>query len=183
MYDLDRKKDRLTSVPIFPGNLNDLYVEAILQYKNKLYVGTRHMGIITTSVVAGDNTQVVASGQLYSKEAGLAKNDYVYALKRYNEKLYICSSKGTFVYGFDDANFSKLDSVPSINFALDSLNNRWILSYRMELYFNQQKLEMGTEVSDFYIGKDGKVWLATGKGVAFLSNLNAKLYFTILQKR
>eukprot|EP01029_Cantina_marsupialis_P030800 TRINITY_DN846_c1_g2_i6.p1 TRINITY_DN846_c1_g2~~TRINITY_DN846_c1_g2_i6.p1 ORF type:complete len:883 (-),score=63.43 TRINITY_DN846_c1_g2_i6:426-3074(-) len=177
LYDLDRKKDRLTSVPIFPGNLNDLYVEAILQYKNKLYVGTRNMGIITTSVVAGDNTQVVASGQLYSKEAGLAKNDYVYALKRFDENLYICSSKGTFVYGFDDANFSKLDSVPSINFALDSLNNMWILSYRMELYFNQQKLEFGTEVSDFHIGNNGEVWLATGKGVAFLPKVNAKPIF------
>ncbi|WP_321281730.1 two-component regulator propeller domain-containing protein [Marinifilum fragile] len=175
LYYLDRNKESLTSVPIFPGNLNDLYVEAILQHKNKLYVGTRHMGIITASV--GNNTQVVASGQLFSKEAGLAKNDYIYALKCYNEKLYICSSKGTFVYGFDDGNFSKLDSVPSINFALDSLNNRWILSYRMELYFNQQKLEMGTEVSDFYIGKDGEVWLATGKGVAFLSNVNAKPIF------
>ncbi|MDQ2180125.1 helix-turn-helix domain-containing protein [Marinifilum sp. D714] len=177
LYYLDREKQCLTPTPIFPGNLNDLYVEAILQHKDKLYVGTRHMGIITASVVAGENTQVVASGQLFSKEAGLAKNDYIYALKHYNEKLYICSSKGTFVYGFDNNNFSKLDSVSSINFALDSLDNQWILSYRMELYFNQQKLEFGTEVSDFHIGNNGEVWLATGKGVAFLPNVNAKPLF------
>ncbi|WP_165835896.1 helix-turn-helix domain-containing protein [Marinifilum breve] len=177
LYHLDRKKECLNSVPIFPGNLNDLYVEAILQHKDKLYVGTRHMGIITTSVVAGDDAQVIASGQLFSKEAGLAKNDYIYALKRFDENLYICSSKGTFVYGFDDESFSKLDSVPSINFALDSLDNQWILSYRMELYFNQQKMEFGTEVSDFHIGSDGEVWLATGKGVAFLPNVNAKPVF------
>ena len=177
LYYLDKKMGRLISVPIFPGNLNDLYVEAILQYNDKLYVGTRHMGIITVEGVDKNNTKLAASGQLFSKEAGLAKNDYIYSLKQFNDKLYICSSKGTFAYGFEEKDFTKLDSIHSINVLIDSLKNKWTLSYNMELYFNQKKLELGTEVSDFHIGSGGEIWAATSKGVAYLQNVKARPQF------
>jgi len=177
LYLLDQEKERLVSVPIFQGNLNDLYVEAILQHEDKLYVGTRHMGIIIVSGAGEKTIKTVATGQLFSQQAGLAKNDYIYALKKYNEKMYICSSKGSFACGFNGENFSKLDSIPSINIALDSLNNLWILSYGMELYLNQKKLDLGTEVSDFHLNSNGGIWAATAKGVVFIQSEHRKSKF------
>ncbi|NOU59675.1 two-component regulator propeller domain-containing protein [Marinifilum caeruleilacunae] len=177
LFVLDSLSGKLKSMPIFRGNLNDLYVEAIFQHKDQLFVGTRHMGIITVKAVGENPHKLQASGQLFSREAGLEKNDYIYALKQYGEKLYICSSKGTFAYHLIGKKISSLDSLASINVMIDSLDNRYILSYTLELFVNQRKVDLGTEVSDFMLAKEGGVWAATSKGLAFVENQNAKPVF------
>ncbi len=177
LYLLDQEKEELISIPILQGNMNDLFIEAILQFKDKLYIGTRHMGIITADYPSLNSKKVIASGQLFSTEAGLAKNDYIYGLKQFNEKLYICSDKGSFVCGGEADDLRRLDSMPSINIKVDSLNNLWVLSLNMELYFNQKKIELSSEVSDFYINDANEVWAATSKGLALIQMGSSKPVF------
>ncbi|WP_209319673.1 helix-turn-helix domain-containing protein [Ancylomarina longa] len=177
LHYLDEKKKELIPVTISGVRSDSLFIEAILQYQNTLYIGTRFKGIITAKYSSKDFSKLYASGRLFSSEVGLEKEDYIYALKRFDEKLYICSSKGTFVYGFDDQIMVKIDSIPSINVKLDSLSNIWILSSYMELYHNQKKIELGMEVSDFYFGDNNDVWAATSKGLALINDENTKPHF------
>ncbi|BAX78798.1 hypothetical protein ALGA_0404 [Labilibaculum antarcticum] len=168
LYLLNQEKVELEPIPILQGNMNDLFIEAILQFKNKLYIGTRHMGIITANYPYVSSKKVEASGQLFSAEAGLNKNDYIYALKQFNGKLYICSNKGSFVCSGEADDLVRLDSMSCMDIEVDSLNNMWVLSLNMELYYNLNKYELGTEVSDFYIEDSKEIWVTTSKGLALI---------------
>lgn len=176
LYLLDKEKEELIPIPILQGNMNDLFIEAILRFKDKLYIGTRHMGIITADYPSLNSKKVIASGQLFSNEAGLVKNDYIYGLKKFNDKLYICSIKGSFVCGGEADDLRRVDSLPSIDILVDSLDNMWILSLDMELYYNQEKIELASEVSNFHI-ESNEIWVATSKGLALISNGNSKPTF------
>lgn len=176
LYLLDSEKEELIPTPILQGNINDLYIEAITHYNDKLYIGTRHMGILTASYTSQNSDQIVASGQLFSNEAGLNKNDYIYALKQFNKKLYICSNKGSFVCNGETHDLVRLDTLPCIDIKLDSLNNTWVLSLDMELYYNQNKYDLASEISDFYIDNN-TIWASTSKGLALIQTDGNKPVF------
>lgn len=178
LYAVSKEDDELVSVPILNGNMNDLYVEAITHYKDKLYIGTRHMGILCVAYPSFNSEKLTASGQLFSINAGFKKNEYIYNLKKFQDKLYICSANGSFVFDDKILDIRKIDSVPSIDIYIDSVGNDWILSNKMELYYNKKKFELGTEVSDFYVEEEGDVWITTSKGLAHLSkNSNLPYYY------
>jgi len=162
----------LLPVKMLKENMDDLFIEALLQHNNNLYIGTRYHGIITADYPPGNINQINASGQIFSTEAGLEKNDYIYSLKAFNDHLYISSSKGTFQYDFETQNMVRIDSLPSLNIEIDSLNNKWILSYDMSLFFNQNQIKMDTEVSDILLSKNQGVWVPTSKGLARIESEN-----------
>jgi len=172
LYLLDKSKAELLPVKILNQNMNDLYVEALLQHNNKLYIGTRYHGIITADYPPQNFKQVKISGQVFSTEAGLEKNDYIYSLKNFNNQLYISSSKGTFQYDFETEDMVKIDSLPSLNIEIDSLDNKWILSYDMSLFFNQAQIKLEPEVSDILLSKNQDVWVPTSKGLALIKGEN-----------
>jgi ligand-binding sensor domain-containing protein/AraC-like DNA-binding protein len=172
LYLLDKEKDELLPVKILNQNMDNLYIEALLQNNNKLYIGTRYHGIITAEYPPDNFNQVKISGQVFSSEAGLEKNDYIYSLKNFNNQLYINSSKGTFKYDFSTENMVKIDSLPSLNIEIDSLNNKWILSYDMSLFYNQTQIKLETEVSDILLSKNRGVWVPTSKGLALIDSEN-----------
>jgi len=172
LYLLDKAKDELLPLKILNQNMDNLYIEALLQNNNKLYIGTRYHGIIAAEYPPQNFNQIKISGQVFSSEAGLEKDDYIYSLKNFNNQLFISSSKGTFKYDFSTKNIVKIDSLPSLNIEIDSLNNKWILSYDMALFFNQTQIKLETEVSDILLSKNRGVWVATSKGLALIENEN-----------
>jgi ligand-binding sensor domain-containing protein/AraC-like DNA-binding protein len=183
LYLLDKAKEELLPVKILNQNMDKLYIEALLQNNNKLYIGTRYHGIITADYPPQNYNQVKISGQIFSSEAGLEKNDYIYSLKNFNNQLYINSSKGTFKYNFSTENMVKIDSLPSLNIEIDSLKNKWVLSYDMSLFFNQTQIKLETEVSDILISKNRSVWVPTSKGLALIDSENkAPVFFNPPEK-
>ena len=172
LFLLNKAKEELRPVKILNQDLNNLYIEALLQNNNKLYIGTRYHGIITAEYPPQNFNQIKISGQVFSSKAGLEKDDYIYSLKNFNNQLFISSSKGTFKYDFNTKNIVKIDSLPSLNIEIDSLNNKWILSYDMALFFNQTQIKLETEVSDILLSKNRGAWVPTSKGLALIENEN-----------
>ncbi|RZT95499.1 AraC-like DNA-binding protein [Ancylomarina subtilis] len=172
LYLLNKEKKELVPVKILNQNMDTLYIEALLQNKNNLYIGTRYHGIIVAKYPPRNFNQIRLSGQIYSSKAGLEKMDYIYSLKHFNNQLYISSAKGTFKYDFKTKHTEIIDSRPSINIKMDSLNNKWIVSDDMSLFFNQTQIKLETEVSDILLSKNQGIWVPTSKGLAFIENEN-----------
>ncbi|MDE5422111.1 helix-turn-helix domain-containing protein [Ancylomarina sp. DW003] len=172
LFLLNKAKEELLPVKVLNIDTDSLYIEALLQHNNKLYIGTRHHGIITANYPPQNFSEVKISGHIFSSEAGLEKNNYIYSLKNFNNRLYINSSKGTFKYDFGTDKMVKTDSLPSLNIEIDSLNNKWILSYNMNLFFNQTQVKLETEVSDILLSNNQGVWVPTLKGLALIDSEN-----------
>lgn len=165
LFLLNKAKEELLPVKVLNIDTDSLYIEALLQHNNKLYIGTRHHGIITANYPPQNFSEVKISGHIFSSETGLEKNDYIYSLKNFDNQLYINSSKGTFKYDFGTNKMVKIDSLPSLNIEIDSLNNKWILSYNMNLFFNQTQVKLETEVSDILLSNNQGIWVPTLKEI------------------
>jgi ligand-binding sensor domain-containing protein/AraC-like DNA-binding protein len=185
---LNRENNEL--VPVRVSNGKDLYIEALLQHQDQIYIGTRYHGIITANYPKQNFGNLKTTGKLFSTKAGLGKNDYIYALKLFQNQLYICSAKGTFSYDFESKEMQRIDSASSINIEIDSLQNRWILSWSMKLACNGKNIDLNTEVSDLLLSKNNKVWAATSKGLALIQDKKVTFFnppekvieFTSIQK-
>jgi signal transduction histidine kinase/ligand-binding sensor domain-containing protein/DNA-binding response OmpR family regulator len=178
--------------PNDPGSLKNDYIRGIVEYKNKLYMGTHN------SVVVLDLETLKSSFLLDNKKFGLENRQIWNIMLDKSNKLWFSTSSAIYRYNFDrktltryihsDADPHSIGSTYLNTFCQDSKGRIWLGSAGSGLALYNPKTDnftsfnsMNSNIIDDYVldikeSASGYLIIATNKGFSFFDSDNNMFY-------